>query len=209
MKRVYFAAFLFLAIVFIASGVQANMTIPNSFTSGTPAIAAEVNDNFDAVATAMPGVAQQTFNGFALFSSAVLETVISRAITAPTAGYVLAMASGMLYTNHINGTDSEGYLGISLNSTTTMGNTMDSYIRIPSATATGFWYMPFSVQGVFTVTQGTNTFRILGRNTAANAVGWWDPKLSLLFVPNTYGTITPLATSVIPLDQSGSDTPGY
>jgi len=42
------------AVVFGLSGsvtIASNVTIPNSFTSGTPAVAAEVNANFDAVAT--------------------------------------------------------------------------------------------------------------------------------------------------------------
>ena len=42
------------AVIFGLSGsvtIASNVTIPNSFTSGTPAVAAEVNANFDAVAT--------------------------------------------------------------------------------------------------------------------------------------------------------------
>jgi hypothetical protein len=48
------------ANLFINSASAQDLTIPNVFTSGTPAVAAEVNENFDAVATAVNTLGGQT-----------------------------------------------------------------------------------------------------------------------------------------------------
>jgi hypothetical protein len=48
------------AILFSSSASAQVLTIPNSFTSGTPAVAAEVNENFDAIAAAVNSVGGQT-----------------------------------------------------------------------------------------------------------------------------------------------------
>lgn len=50
-----------LLIIIISKNVHAQvLTVPNTFTSGTPAVAAEVNDNFSAVAAAVNGLGGQT-----------------------------------------------------------------------------------------------------------------------------------------------------
>ena len=46
--------------LFSYSASAQNLTIPNVFASGTPAVAAEVNENFDAVATAVNSFGGQT-----------------------------------------------------------------------------------------------------------------------------------------------------
>ena len=48
------------ANLFSYSASAQNLTIPNTFASGTPAVAAEVNENFDAVAMAVNGFGGQT-----------------------------------------------------------------------------------------------------------------------------------------------------
>ena len=51
------SSFLFvLGATLFSYSANAQLTIPNTFTSGTPAVAAEVNENFDAVAAAVNGV---------------------------------------------------------------------------------------------------------------------------------------------------------
>jgi len=50
------SSFLFvLGATLFSYSANAQLTIPNTFTSGTPAVAAEVNENFDAVAAAVNG----------------------------------------------------------------------------------------------------------------------------------------------------------
>ncbi|MCH8308827.1 MAG: hypothetical protein IH930_11910, partial [Proteobacteria bacterium] len=50
------SSFLFvLGATLFSYSANAQLTIPNTFTSGTPAVAAEVNANFDAVAAAVNG----------------------------------------------------------------------------------------------------------------------------------------------------------
>lgn len=63
-RRILLVSSIFLFAVsanLISYGANAqSLSIPNTFTGGTPALAAEVNENFDAIATAVNSVAGQT-----------------------------------------------------------------------------------------------------------------------------------------------------
>ncbi len=55
------SSFLFvLGAILFSYSANAQLTIPNTFAAGTPAVAAEVNANFDAVATAVNDLGGQT-----------------------------------------------------------------------------------------------------------------------------------------------------
>ncbi|PKM43062.1 MAG: hypothetical protein CVV05_16075 [Gammaproteobacteria bacterium HGW-Gammaproteobacteria-1] len=53
MNRVLWSSFFVLSLVIAAPAIASDLTIPNSFTAGTPAVAAEVNANFTAVESAV------------------------------------------------------------------------------------------------------------------------------------------------------------
>jgi len=78
------------------------LTIPNAFTSGTPAVAAEVNENFDAVATAVNSLGGQTSTAdvFTFFlpdeTPAAGDTVGSAQLTRTAAGVNLTANTTML-----------------------------------------------------------------------------------------------------------------
>ena len=73
------------ANLFSYSASAQNLTIPNTFASGTPAVAAEVNENFDAIAMAVNGFGGQT-------SMADVVTFFLEDEVTPAAGDVVGTA---------------------------------------------------------------------------------------------------------------------
>jgi hypothetical protein len=83
------------------AGAQ-TLTIPNAFTAGTPAVAADVNANFDAVATAVNGLGGQTSTAdvFTFMlpdeTPAAGDVVGTASLTRTAAGIHLAASTTML-----------------------------------------------------------------------------------------------------------------
>jgi hypothetical protein len=86
---------MFISIMLGIAGMSyaGNITVPNTFTSGTAAKASEVNANFSALANAMPAVKS------VLLNSATLTTITGAAlqniqVNLPAAGQVVVNATG-------------------------------------------------------------------------------------------------------------------
>ena len=115
---------------------------------------------------------------------------MSRSITAPTSGYVLAIATGELVVNHSSGSASTIQYSVSrdCDATPTAPLTQQTNYGLPSAAITGTYRVPATVQGVFDVSAGTTTFcGYVNLGTGSAQID--DQNLTLLFVPTSYGSI--------------------
>jgi hypothetical protein len=117
------------------------------------------------------------------------ENLGSRTITCPSAGYVLAIGSCGASANHVNGTQDRAIFGVSA-AAVGFPATQDIEFNIPSTAPTGAYEVPVSVQAIFSVASGANTFYFNAAETIGD-VTVNDATLSLLFVPQTMGRDPP------------------
>jgi len=137
-----------------------------------------------------PGVAGHHAGSTAIGSSGY-TTLISRSITVPASGYVLALAQGDLYTYHYTGTTSNYQFGVS-DVTGALPSDQDIQVTLPSVAPTGGYDFPAPAHGLFSVsTAGTYTFYFNARKYSGAGSGYvYDLNLTLVYFPTAYGTVT-------------------
>lgn len=185
-------------LLFACAAIAGSLTVPNIFTSGTKALASEVNDNFDAVKTEvddndlrMPGVAFVDENTCCSDVGTSEMEHQSIAIDAPTTGYVIVSYNGVCRLHHVNAATTivqSIVIGIS----TTSGNTVTANRKsftLPGNAGTGVHSVPCATQQVFPVTTGSatfylNTVAVLPTAGESASIGWGN--LHAVFVPNQY-----------------------
>jgi hypothetical protein len=120
------------------------------------------------------------FGGDSILETAVPTSLVSTTITAPTSGYVLVVAGITgLYT--IASTHS---YRTSFDISTDVSIGPDSVLSYLQTGVT----VPMSLHKVFPVTAGTTTFHFVGR--AIDAAVLLGARISAIFVPTTYGTVS-------------------
>ncbi len=134
-----------------------------------------------------PGVASET-NNAGLGLTGAVDTLTSRSLTVPAAGYVLVIATCEALMSHGSGTNSAAIFGVSDTAGSFPAN-QDVSLLIPSAAPTGVYSFPVTVHGLFSVSSGANTFYFLADETSG-LVTAGDIQLSLVFFPTAYGTVT-------------------
>ncbi len=117
-----------------------------------------------------------------------------RTINCPTAGYVVAVASGSFNLSHINGTLSQNRVWVTeVNGGTAAGKPQALFITSGNAPS-GSYAAPLSVQGTFAVPAGVTTFYMRGdQETGAGICLVENSSLTLMFFPTGYGTVTSFA----------------
>ncbi|MBL8764808.1 MAG: hypothetical protein JNM07_11115 [Phycisphaerae bacterium] len=134
-----------------------------------------------------PGVASNTSNGL-VTGDGTIQTLLSRTITAPAAGFVLVIGSCQANMLHTNGTTDSATFGVSDSATAFPAN-QDVGLLVSSTLPTGNFITPVSVHGLFSVNAGANTFFFLYEETGgASSVN--DMQLSCVYFPTAYGTVT-------------------
>ena len=115
---------------------------------------------------------------------------ISRSITAPTSGFVLAIGTGELVLTHTSGSASTLQYSVSADcdATPTAPLTQQTNYGLPTGAATGTYRIPATVQGIFSVAAGTTTFCNYVNVTSGSA-SIDDQNISLVFLPTAYGSI--------------------
>lgn len=148
------------------AGGNSTVVLPNDAIS-----AIEIEDE--------PGLANNKFSG-SLSLSSFDTTLLSRTITCPTSGYLIATASVGL-------SDTLPAAGVSarLNLRTSTGSNGPEWYWEASPGSDGV----LSFQRVFLVSTGSTTIQLRGRR-ATGQVTMTDGSLTLLFVPTAYGTVT-------------------
>lgn len=171
---------------------NASVVFPNSSISAT-----EIFDE--------PGVASATEGTATVFLDGTVQTLLSRSITAPAAGFVLVIATAQANCSHTNGATSFATFGVSDTAGSFPVN-QDVALSIPSALPTSASYtQPVTVHGLFQVATGPSTFFFVGdESTGAWSVN--DIQLSLLYFPTNYGTVTPTLDALVSGDAAGAET---
>jgi hypothetical protein len=221
MKKV--SKILIISLVLVLSGSLSvwagEVTGLIEFKAKDPALASEVNDNFNAVKAAVddndaaitsnyneitknasdidalgvqPGVAWTEVDSAVAISNTA-AAIRSLMLNAPDAGYAIVTASGYVYWNISSAAQGMVRLKISESSKDideAGGGTQ--FIRFQSGLGTGVFDFPFSTTRVFPVTKGVNTFYFNAWHQVVNG----SPSVSALnfsaiYVPAnyTYSTI--------------------
>lgn len=187
----------FIAAAIIASSVgmsYAAVTIPNSFTAGTPAVADQVNANFTALGNAMPAAKTVVFGGVEV-TATTGTNITSLTVTPPSTGFIILSSDGSLGLNQ----SVAGYSRVNVFLTNISGqaSTTDPHqiwlVDTTGGTAQPYNWAPFHVQGIFPVTGGVaQTFYLTATKFAVTSnysafVGTTSAKVRLtaLFIPGT------------------------
>lgn len=175
------------------SALAADLTVPNTFTANTPAVAAQVNANFSATATAVnskqdrvtgtcpAGQAIQAVNANGTvtcgataanpsgveFVNSILGFALSTTAAAAASIDVTAPAAGFLIaTGYGNASCTTGTsLTVQLENSTTAVTSLSTF---DARTVNEFHY--FSVHFVFSVNAGVNTINLLARCNAGTGL---------------------------------------
>lgn len=135
-----------------------------------------------------PGLASALDSGF-IDLAATPASVLSRTITPPSSGHVLALGQAVARINHVNGTSTSGACGLS-DDGVAFGTAQDVNIIIASGAPSGSYGIPVHVNGVFAATgTGSMTIHLLG-SEASGDIQLEDVSLTLLYVPTSYGTVS-------------------
>jgi hypothetical protein len=194
------------------------------FKAKDPALASEVNDNFNAVKAAVDdnytaiqsnyeeitknasdindlgvqaGIAYPT--GFSLFAPTIGTTAASLRyleMNAPADGWAIVTACGTVKWEVTSSTT--GSLALNLSTTAADTSTFKVYSGYSPGMGTGTILSPFSITAYFNVSKGTNTFYLNGQKLASNATSTLNGAyLSAIFVPQNYS----VPIKLVPLGQ--------
>jgi hypothetical protein len=188
---------------FFVAGDASGAGDPGLYLTGTSRSAffemAAVGDNsvvlpVDAISRAEtvdePGAANSHASFVALTTSN--QILLTRTITAPTSGSVIAFGAVESGISHVSGTISNIQYGLSTDcdASPTLPSDQDFQHVVPSGAPSGPWNITISPMGLFEVPAGATTFCLVGREVSADASAF-DLQLTLLFVPTSYGTVQP------------------
>ena len=136
-----------------------------------------------------PGVVNSLSESAVTFGTTE-TTVLSQTLDAPAAGYALVIGTAQLQMIHTAGTNTSCDVGVS-DVSSGLPVAQDVRSQIASAAPTGVYDMPATAHGVFSVTAGSSTFYLLGRENSGGFCQALDKNLSIVFIPTAYGTVTP------------------
>lgn len=147
-----------------------------------------------------PGVVFDQELRVAIPGNNALFALKSTTINAPTAGYVLVTANGIVQVDHRNGIFSQ--VALTLSDDVSDFQDQSWFAFVSQNESDGLYYKQYAQHRVFPVSEGSHTFYIVG---ASSDPGLQDAseltgiQLSALFVPTAYGNIG---------RQAGHDTDG-
>ena len=162
--------------------------------------AGEADSVTPAMTTAEPGVAQAADDTTTILDGTV-QALLEVTITAPADGYVLVTGSTDVFMQHTNGTRDLAFFGVS-DQSADIGVDENKDIILDAAAPTGLYSEVASMQKVYPVSAGANTFYLLGEELTGN-VQMGDMQLVAVYFPTAYGMvqIVPATTAV----TAGSD----
>jgi hypothetical protein len=142
--------------------------------------------------------------------TATVASVLSRTITPPEDGYVLALGQCVARINHTNGTGTSGAIGLS-DDGVAFGTAQDVNLQISANAGSGSYSLPAHLNGVFPATAGVPlTIHLVG-SEASGVIDIEDTSLTLLYVPTAYGSVSQTllaASDGEDLPARGAQTPG-
>lgn len=153
------------------------------------------------VARSGAGVTRAVWQGD-IVATGFLQLLVVDSINCPTDGYVMASLTTGMNCNHTNG-DEDVLFVILLDSTASVGTDQDGHAwALPPSMPSGLYGNPIHVHKIFTVEAGwfeVNAVASQNVGGGTNNFAWQDADLSLLFIPQSLGTVdTPIGESPNP-----------
>ena len=179
MKRIASAILAAGFAIFCSAAWGQVTSVPNTFTSGTQAKAADVNADFAALVSALPGVSMKSFSSptITIPAGTTSTNLGSMTINAPSYGFALVTLWG-------NVTTSKG-INMGVSNVSAPDVSLDGIpLAVCANTST---FNNFSTQWIFTVTKGSNTFWAIteGYGASASDVSY-TCYMFVQFFPNSY-----------------------
>lgn len=135
-----------------------------------------------------PGLASAYNSAFVSLTSTI-GSALSRTITPPAGGFVLALGQCVARINHTTGTATNGSVGLS-DDGVIFGSAQDVNLLIPAGAASGAYSLPAHFNGVFTAVAGQALTVHIVAIEASGAIDLEDLSLTLLYVPTSYGAVS-------------------
>lgn len=179
-----------------SAGARFFITGPSSGMSFSTGLVGD--DSFELPADAIssaeildePGLASDTVNSGTTLSS-TFQTVMSRTITVPAPGNVVVLANGAISVQRASNANGLLVLGVS-DLPNALPDTQQNVLQLPIGGPAGFHNFPASAHGVFEVPfAGEFTFYFNANASGFGQPRIFDPNLTLLYVPSSYGDVTP------------------
>lgn len=172
-----------------ASSVVMNTSVSGDLSVVLPAGAVSSAEILDEA-----GIAQARLLGTSNVTNvAGMSDVVTVSITTPADGYIVVTASGQ---TGCYGTTGANYMITQIDETA--GGGENSFYSV-WAGANGFVnnlseYRPYYNQRVFQKSAGSWTFRLEAMKSGSGTAYFWNPTLTAMFVPTSYGGVTTVAT---------------
>jgi hypothetical protein len=115
------------------------------------------------------------------------SSYLSKEITVPTSGYILAIGMANIFLFHGISGYSEGYIAIS-DMPDNLNGSMYQNFYLGSNVSAGSYSLTISCQRLFNVSAGTHTFHFIAKRAADNDAMISSEQMSLLFIPTGYGS---------------------
>jgi len=132
------------------------------------------------------GIASTTASDWlVVLGSGEYHPYLTRVIEVPTAGYILAIGSAVVFVDHSSGDNATIYVGVSADSTSGSGS-MPARFSLNDECETGIYYSTLPTQRLFHVAAaGTYTYYMVVANP--DELCWiGGRKLDLIFIPTSY-----------------------
>lgn len=138
------------------------------------------------------GVGSVIDNGIVVLDGTV-ETLLSRTINVPYAGYVLAIATVESFAEHYTGSASSAAYGVS-RTAGVFPASQDVHHSVSASASTGIFSVPVTVHGLFPVSAGSQTFYLLAERESGGYAAL-NMKMTVVYLPTNYGTVDPTVAS--------------
>lgn len=136
-----------------------------------------------------PGLASNINTASVTLTGSTPQSMISRTITPPDDGFILALGQSVARIAHTSGTGTSGAVGLS-DDGLNFGTAQDMNVIISGNAPGGAYAIPAHVSAVFPATAGVAKTIHLMASEASGDIQLEDLSLTLLYVPTAYGTVT-------------------
>ncbi|MCI0329608.1 MAG: hypothetical protein L0196_01450 [candidate division Zixibacteria bacterium] len=152
-----------------------------------------------------PGVASDIEGLNVLGLDGSYQTLLSRSITTPADGFVLAIGTVGMYMLHFSGTENKwAEFGVS-DAAGSLPANQEMEVAFPLSAPSGLYKQTVTVHGLFSVAAGLSTFYLVGHKREGD-FAIYDRQLSLIYFPTSYGTVEPTIVEAKP-DRPAEQAP--
>ncbi len=122
------------------------------------------------------------------------SSYLTKEITVPTSGYVLAIADASFFLAHDISGGSGARMAVSDMPTSLNGSSYQEFFLGDNVSA-GNYYSTMACQRLFSVSAGVHTFYLIGLRITDNTTSIARQQMSLIFIPTSYGSKNGIVTA--------------